>query len=341
MLSVREQVPLAPFSFLRIGGTAQFFAEISNAGEAEEARQFARKQGVEVIVMGEGSNTVFGDGVIGRLFLQIGNHGIRIASEDEGSALITIAGGENWDEAVAWAVERNFTGIEALSGIPGSAGAAPVQNIGAYGQELKDTLLELGAYDFTAGKLVTLTDRECDFQYRDSIFRREENRNRFLILRITLRLSKSNPHIPNYPDVKTYFGEKGIERPTLSEIRNAVLEIRASKLPNPKEFPNVGSFFKNPIVTEDTAERLLREFPDMPQYRISSGVKISAAWLIETLGLKGKTFGAIGIYEKHALVFVNRGGATFRELREAASLVQERVFSRFSIQLDPEPLFVE
>jgi UDP-N-acetylmuramate dehydrogenase len=285
--------------------------------------------------LGGGSNLVFPDGVLDVLALRIELLGFTIVDENDEYADVEIGAGENWDSIVARAVEMGLSGIEAMSAIPGTAGATPVQNVGAYGQEIKDTLLSVrvfGTHDFS---LKTLSNAECKFAYRDSIFKSEQ-KGKYIITSITLRLSKKPPLMPNYKGVKEFFGQ--IENPTLAQIRDAIIAIRKVKLPDPKETPNVGSFFENPIVEKSVADELKNIYPSMPSFDVGDGnVKIPAGWLIENAGLKGKDFGMISTYANNALVLVNNGQATRADIERVRDEIIKTVFDKFGITLEQEP----
>jgi UDP-N-acetylmuramate dehydrogenase len=251
---------------------------------------------------------------------------------------VRIGAGEDWDSVVARCVERGLSGIEALSAIPGSAGATPIQNVGAYGAEVADVLESVDVYDYIDKEFKTLTSAECGFSYRNSIFKHEK---RYVITAITLRLSKNAPEVPDYPGVRTYFEDHGITRPTIKDIREAVIHIRSTKLPDPKAIASVGSFFKNPFVTEDVVTRLRAEYENPIVFEQPDGrYKVGAGWLIDTLGLKGKSFGNLSFYKNNALVITNAGKARYPELSELVKDVRGQIDERFGIELEQEPVLV-
>lgn len=291
-------------------------------------------------ILGGGSNIIVSPAMTGRTVLKVEIPGIYITRETPEEAYIFVGAGEIWDEVVAWAVHKKLSGIEALSAIPGTAGATPVQNVGAYGSEIKDVLVSVRAYDIQEKRFVELSNEECDFSYRFSIFKGKE-KGRYVITSMILHLLKGQPNIPDYPAVRAYFKEREIESPSVSEIRTAITEIRWSKLPNPVSIPNCGSFFENPIISKDLADTLRVKYPDMPQYDLGKNqVKIPAGWLMEKAGLKGAVFGAVGTYPKNALVLTNLGGATYDDVLHAKSQIIERVKELFGITLETEPEFV-
>lgn len=259
---------------------------------------------------------------------------------------IEVQAGEEWDRVVGFAVENNLSGLEALSSIPGKAGSAPIQNIGAYGTEIGDTLVSVEAYDTSKKDFVVIRKKDCGFSYRDSLFKR--NPNRFIITSLILELSKESPSIPNYKDVQNYFAKRENPKPKLKEIREAIIEIRQNKLPDYQQIPNCGSFFKNPIVETKLAEKIKQDFADLPIYtpnlptsdvgrsKTSNKVKIPAGYLIEKAGLKGANIDNIVVYEHNALVLTNPFGASFANLVSAKNKIQKIVFQKFGITLEPE-----
>jgi UDP-N-acetylmuramate dehydrogenase len=262
---------------------------------------------------------------------------------DEEFVILKVAAGEVWDEVVQFAVENNLQGIEALSAIPGSAGAAPVQNIGAYGTEIKDVLEKVEAVERATGEAKEFTNSECEFTYRNSIFK-NKLKDKFIITHIYLKLKKSKyAKLPEYKDVKEYFKDSGKESASLTEIRRAITEIRWCKLPRPEDLGNVGSFFHNPIIFLEQLEILKEKLPNIPVYKVDEEkVKVPAGYLIDQLGLKGlkSANGKVGTYEKNALVLVNYGGAEFSDLEDFVKFVQQKVSEAYDINLVVEPELV-
>ena len=334
-----EDIPLVPLTTFRMGPRTRFLIEIEREEEVPAALAFAREQSQPLTILSGGSNTIFTgsdryDGVI----LKVGIKGIETVADDPSGTTLRVGAGEIWDDVVAYAVGCGLSGIEALSAIPGLAGATPVQNVGAYGAEIADVLVSLRAYDYKEGKFVELDREACGFAYRDSIFKYE---SRHLITSITIRLSKEPPKIPAYPGVQEYFESAGITEPSLSDIRKAITEIRWKKLPDPKDVASVGSFFKNPFVDEPVVTRLRKEFEKPIIFDVGEGkYKVGAGWLIDQLGLKGKSFGHLSLYPNNALVIVNDGGATYAELAELIASIQAQVHERYGISIEPEPVFV-
>lgn len=325
-----RDVPLAPLTTFQLGGSAAAFAEVSSAAEIPELVEESRRLGLPIFPLGGGSNVIVSDGPVRRLVLKMAIPGIEVAS----GSLLRVGAGVPWDDAVAFAAARGLAGVEALTAIPGTAGAAPVQNIGAYGAELADVLESVEAYDAALGRHVTLGRVDCAFGYRDSVFKRE--RGRYVITGVALRLRPEPPAVPRYPGM----AERLPADPTCEDVRREVAAVRWSKLPKPAELPNVGSFFENPVVDAETLARLLLAAPDAPHFPANGGEKVPAGWLVERAGLKGASLGPVGVYERNALVLVNRGGATFRDVLAARDEVARAVRVRFGVELRMEPEIV-
>lgn len=340
MIDIRENVDIRQYCTLKVGGQFRYFISVSNIDELKEASQFAETHNLPLRIIGSGSNTVFPDGVLQNVVLKLDILGFEVAEDTDEYADIKVGAGENWDSVVSRSVEMGLSGIEALSAIPGTAGATPVQNVGAYGQEVKDTISSVEVYDLKENTVKSLSNNDCKFSYRESIFKNEE-RNRYVILNVTFRLSKKEHKVPDYPGVKKYFEERGVKNPTLRQVRDAVIEIRKTKLPNPKDIPNVGSFFKNPIVASGKADELKIIYPNITVFTVDENhTKIPAGWLIENAGLKGYKFGSLSTYAHNALVLVNNGTATRRDVENAKDEIIKTVFDKFGIAIEPEPEFV-
>ncbi len=340
MLAIKEYVDIKNYCTFKVGGQCRYFTEVHDVAELPALYQFAQEKNIPVHILGGGSNIVFPDGVFEKVVVHIQFEGFEIIHDEENYTDIKIGAGENWDSVVARTVAMNLSGIEALSAIPGTTGATPVQNVGAYGQEIKDTLVSLEVFDTTKNVWKTFTNAECEFSYRNSIFKGKEKR-RYVITSTILRLLKVVPTIPQYPEVKKYFDEKKITNPTLQEIRSAIIAIRSIKLPNPKEISNVGSFFKNPIVQNETAKKLMELYPTMITFSVDkTHTKVPAGFLIETAGLKGKKFGTISSYVNNAMVLINTGGATRSDVENTRDEIIKIVFDKFGILLEAEPEFV-
>ncbi len=300
-----------------------------------------------IFVLGGGSNIILPPELADRTVVKIENKGINIVDEDDSSVTLKVASGELWDDVVAHAVHNGYSGIEALSAIPGITGATPIQNVGAYGAEIKDVLVSLEAYDIKKKEMVTILNAECEFAYRASIFKKEW-KNKFIIIDISLKLSKLPPTVPDYKGVEEYFKTRNIVNPSLQEIRDAIIEIRWSKLPHPEALPNCGSFFENPIVSMIVYEKIKALYSNVPSFKISARqdlaggkVKIPAGWLIENAELKGVNFGSVGTYEKNAIVLINCGTATQADVISARDQIIDEVYKKFGIRLESEPEIIK
>ena len=274
---------------------------------------------------------------INALVMHINLRGISIVDEDEDTVEIKVMAGENWHELVLWTLDHGYGGLENLSLIPGNTGTAPIQNIGAYGVELKDVFASCVAMEVDTGELVTFDHESCKFGYRDSIFKGEA-KNKYIITSVNLKLTKKD-HTLNtgYGAIEGELKKMGIVYPTIRNISDAVIAIRQSKLPDPEELGNSGSFFKNPVISKKAFEKLKKVHPNVPSYQMDDNqVKIPAGWLIEQCGFKGKRRGDAGIHEKQALVLVNYGNATGKEIVELAEEIQEEVAQKFGVTLQPE-----
>jgi UDP-N-acetylmuramate dehydrogenase len=337
---LQENVSLAPLTTLNIGGPARYFVRAENEGTVVEALRFAEGQTLPVFILGGGSNLLVSDDGFDGLVLQIALRGTE-REETEGSILVTAAAGEDWDKFVAWCVADDLAGVECLSGIPGFLGGTPVQNVGAYGQEVAETIVSVRCYDTKARQFVALTNAECGFTYRTSIFNTTE-RGRHIVLSVTYALERGGAPKVVYKDLIEHFAAR---QPSLAEVRDAVLNIRRGKSmvidardPNSK---SAGSFFKNPVVTWDKYHQIKAGFERVPHFEFGDEVKIPAAWLIENAGFdKGFAHGNAGISTNHTLALINRGDATAIEMIELKDLVQTAVKEKFGIELLPEPVFV-
>lgn len=337
----QTNVDLAELTTMRIGGKAKYFTEVSDPAQIPDIFTWLKAKDLPHIILSGGSNTVFDDGTFNGLVIKIDIKGFQIIREDDDSTVIKAGSGENWDETVRRCVDKGLAGIEALSGIPGNCGAAPVQNIGAYGQEIKDTLESVEVFDTSSNTVTSLSKSECQLSYRNSIFKSSQ-KGRYIITAISLKLSKKPPEIPQYKDIIEYFADKKVISPSVSEIRRAVIEIRSTKFADPNKVPNSGSFFKNPIVNAEQAKALQARFPDIKAFETEDGqYKLFAGWLIEQAGLKGKQLDHVQVDPNHALVLENTGKATQNELMALITEVQAEVKNKFGIQLEPEPVIVK
>jgi UDP-N-acetylmuramate dehydrogenase len=346
---LHENVTLAPLTTFKVGGPARYFVAAKTIGEVQEAVTFADARSLPLFVLGGGSNLVVSDAGWPGLVLRIEIRGIeQRAGGNDGKILFDAGAGESWDTFVSTAVRAHCAGVECLSGIPGCVGGTPVQNVGAYGQEVSETIESVLALDLKDGQVRELCNEACGFAYRGSIFNTTE-RGRFVILRVTYALSPGGePHIA-YADLKRHFDGRE-NPPDLAETREAVRHIRAIKgmliVPGDPDCQSAGSFFKNPVVTEEQHEEMRQRAAargySLPSYpALESRKKISAAWLVENSGFaKGYGFGHVGISSKHALAIVNRGGATAAEVVALKDQIQHRVEEIWGVRLEPEPVMV-
>ncbi len=332
-MTIRKNAPLLPYNTFGIAVQAAQFIEVQSV----EALQAALRLNVRpLLILGGGSNILFTEDWPG-LVIRNQIAGIQIERRFKNRVWVRVGAGENWHNFVRWAVQQGFGGVENLSLIPGSVGAAPVQNIGAYGVELKDVFISLEAVEISTGRCRRFSRKACRFGYRDSIFKRSE-KGRYCISSVTLSLSTSAHRLnTSYGDISKTLERMGISRPGIADISAAVVQIRSSKLPDPAHIGNCGSFFKNPELDRSVLERIRQTYPAAPGYELPEGrVKIPAGWLIEQCGWKGKRVGNTGCYEKQALVLVNHGGATGAEVKALAFAIIESVEQKFGVRLEPE-----
>jgi len=346
-MEVLENIPLAPLTTFQVGGPARYFVEARTIRDVADAVTFARSKDLPLFVLGGGSNLVVADAGWPGLVLRIAIAGIDERSE-RGRVFFEVGAGEEWDKFVAHAVARDCAGVECLSGIPGSVGGTPVQNVGAYGQEVAETVESVLALDLRDGQLRELCRDACGFSYRTSIFNSGE-RGRYILVRVTYALTPHAPPKIAYADLKNHFRGWDIP-PTLADVREAVRRIRASKgmliTPGDDGCRSAGSFFKNPVLSGEDYQALTKRAGakglQVPSYpALESQRKVSAAWLVENSGFrKGYTSGHVGISHKHALAIVNRGEASATEILALKDSIQERVAEIWGVMLAPEPVFV-
>ncbi len=345
---MREQLPLAPLTTLGVGGPARYFAAAQSEAEVVEAVEFARSREVPLLVLGGGSNLVVADAGFAGLVLKIAIDEVSQRATDDDRVIFTAGAGCDWDALVERAVAANCAGLECLSGIPGTVGGTPIQNVGAYGQEVSQTIEQVRVLDLRSMRVATLSNRDCGFAYRASIFNTSE-RGRYIVLAVSFALRAGGKPALRYPDLQKFFATQSTE-PTLREVRSAVREIRHRKamliVAGEEDARSAGSFFKNPILpqvfVDGLAARVALRGLQLPSFPAHEGFrKISAAWLVEHAGFaKGYTRGRAAISRKHALAIVNRGGATAAEIIALKDEIQGRVFSEFGVQLEPEAIFV-
>ncbi len=333
-MQIEEYKSLKNYNTFGIDCTARYFVSVKTVAELKQI--LSTKPSSELFILGGGSNMLL-TSQLDALVLHVNLKGIEILQETTDVVVVKAMAGENWHEFVQFCIEKDFGGLENMSLIPGNVGTAPIQNIGAYGVELKDTFVSCEAISITTLEERIFTKDECQFGYRNSIFKNEEKDN-YIITSVTFRLTKVE-HIKNvsYGDIQKILADKNIDEPSLKNISEAVIAIRQSKLPDPKVLGNSGSFFKNPIVDNETFQEFQKKFPEAPFYKISpTQFKIPAGWLIENAGFKGKRFGDAGVHKNQALVLVNYGNATGTEIWELAMKIQKQVKETTGISIEPE-----
>jgi UDP-N-acetylmuramate dehydrogenase len=333
-----SQIDLRPFNTLALPGRAERYLRITDTRQLADAAIADDRR----FVLGGGSNLVL-TGDFNGLVLHMAIPGKRLLKEDGEAWYIEAGAGENWHDFVQWTLARGWPGLENLSLIPGTVGAAPIQNIGAYGLEVCEYFHSLQAWDFQLRKLVTFDRESSRFAYRDSLFKQQgwHLTGRLAIVSVVFRLPRQWVANIRYADVTQELAMREITEPTASDIAAAIIAIRQRKLPDPAVTPNAGSFFHNPVVDNPTASRLAEQYPTLPHYPQPDGrVKLAAGWLIEQAGWKGKALGPVGMYEKQALVLVNHGGATGADVQRTMAAVQAAVREKFAVELSPEPIFL-
>lgn len=339
MIRILENISLKNFNTFGVEAKARYFAAISGYDELRSLIQERKPAEKKLLVMGGGSNLLF-TGDFNGWVLHNEIKGIEIVEETDKHVVVNVGGGENWSDFVDMMVDNGWGGLENLSLIPGTAGAAPVQNIGAYGAEQKDAFVSLEACNLITGKICTFNRLECNFGYRSSILKTAE-KGKWFVLNVTYQLQKKPELNLGYAPLRKAFEGKPTEQITVKEVCDAVKSIRCSKLPDPQTLGNAGSFFKNPVVRQEEFRRLQLQFPEIPFYQLKNGnVKIPAGWLIEQCGWKGKRVGNAGVHHRQALVIVNFGGATGQEIVQLSNAIQYDVSRQFSIRLDPEVLIL-
>ncbi|MCO6059331.1 UDP-N-acetylmuramate dehydrogenase [Pseudomonas sp. MOB-449] len=334
-LVLQENLSLKPYNTFGVDVSAQLFAEARDDAEVREGIAVAAERGLPMLVIGGGSNLLL-TGDVHALVLRMASRGIRVLAEDGVNVVLEAEAGEPWHPLVLWTLEQGLGGLENLSLIPGTVGAAPMQNIGAYGVELKDVFAGLTALDRNTGETREFGLEDCQFAYRDSLFKREAGR--WLILRVRFNLSRAPRLHLDYGPVRQRLQNEGIDAPTPMDVSRAICAIRSEKLPDPAVLGNAGSFFKNPLVPAELAQRLRGEYPDLVAYPQADGqVKLAAGWLIERAGWKGFREGDAGVHRLQALVLVNYGTASGDQLHALAQRIRADIVKRFGVELEMEP----
>lgn len=334
-MTIRENISLKPYNTFGIDVKAKQFLEINTISQLKNAlKKFSKK---ELFILGGGSNMLLTKD-IHALVLYINIKGINVVSNSDNHVTVKAHAGENWHDFVLWCITNNFGGIENLSLIPGNVGTAPIQNIGAYGVELKDVFISCEAIEIATQNTITFSNAACKFGYRESIFK-QEAKGKYIITSVIFSLTKTKHKIKtDYGAITSQLEKMNIKTPTIATVSQAVISIRESKLPNPKEIGNSGSFFKNPIISKNNFEKLQQNFPEIPFYKLSENkIKIPAGWLIEQAGFKGKTFNNnYGVHKKQALVLVNYGHAKGSDILNLAQLIQKTIKRIFDIEIETE-----
>jgi len=331
-LNIQENISLKEYNTFGIDVNAKRFVSITSVYQLQQLI----KEEKDIFLISGGSNMLLTKD-IETLVVHINFKGISIDQQNHNDVYITVNAGENWHEFVLWCVSLNYGGLENLSLIPGNVGTCPIQNIGAYGVEVKDTITKVEAIEIKTGKLVSFSAEECQFGYRNSIFKNKA-KGKYILTSVSFKLTKNNHKLnTSYGAIESELSSKGITNPTIKDISDAVITIRQSKLPDPKEIGNSGSFFKNPVISKEHFEKLQKNYPSIPSYVISdTEIKVPAGWLIEQSGFKGKRFGNYGVHEKQALVLVNYGDASGKEIYELAQKIQRTIKDTFDINLEIE-----
>lgn len=342
MLDVQQNVSLQAFNSLAINSMARYFMAIEQAEQIPEALNFAGQKQLAVYVLAGGSNVVLPDYIDG-LVLYMACKGWQATNtiDNADQVMVTAAAGENWHTLVTQCLQKGYYGLENLALIPGSVGAAPIQNIGAYGVELVDVFDSLYGWNRKAQCWQSLSKADCQFAYRDSVFK-QDLKDRFIISSVTLKLHRNKAPHSGYAALNQTLAAQGISNPTPEQVAEAVIAIRQSKLPDPQTLPNAGSFFKNPLVSAAEIEKLLSKYPDLIHYPQADGrYKLAAGWLLEQAGWKGRRSGNIGMHDQQSLVLVNYGGASLSEVLDFAGLIQQDIQHTFSVSLDIEPAIIK
>ena len=337
---MKTNVDLQPYNSFGFHAVAKFFAEINEIQELETLIHSNVFKNERHLILSGGNNVLFQEEAFDSIVVHINTKGIEILNEEGNDVIVRAQAGEDWPEFVKKMVAMDLYGVENLAHIPGKVGAAPVQNIGAYGMELKDSFLQCEAMELGTGEKWVFTKEECAFGYRNSAFK-NELKGQFVITSVDFLLHKHTELKLEYGNIKAYLSEHGIENPTLQQLHDAICAIRDAKLPDVKKIGNAGSFFKNPVISKEQFEDLQRQYPDIPHYPDTDGmVKVPAGWLIEQAGWKGWRDEHVGVYEKQALVLVHYGGGTGENIVELAHKIQVFVEEKFGIRINPEVNFV-
>lgn len=334
MLKIEKNVNLAPYTTIKIGAPAEFFAVIKNLADLKEAIEWSNQHKKPIWILGGGSNVLISKKIKG-LVLKNEIRGMTVLERHDDYALVEAKSGESWTKFVNFTIDYGFYGLENLFLIYGTVGAAPVQNIGAYGVELKDVFYHLKAIDLKTGHEKIFAAKDCKFGYRDSVFKKRL-KGKYFIYSVTVKLKRAAEFKLDYGSIRQELEKKGITKPYLSDVIRVIQEIRNNKLPNPGVLPNAGSFFKNAEVDLVKFKKLAKKYPQLPNFPAGKKIKIPAGWLIEQAGFKGKQMGAVSMYEKQALILVNHGGADAKQAIALTKKVKSAVKKKFGLDLQEE-----
>lgn len=334
-MNIIENYSLKLYNTFGIEAKAKYFAEVSTIQDLRKVLVFRRQNNLPILFIGGGSNLLFVEDFPG-VVLKLNLKGIEVIDENENEVFVKTQGSENWHNFVLWTLENDFGGLENLSLIPGNVGTAPMQNIGAYGVEVKDYITEVQTLHLETGDERIFTNEECNFGYRESVFK-NELRGQYVLVAVTFKLSRKNHTLHlDYGAIKAELAQENITEPTIQNISAAVIRIRESKLPDPSQIGNSGSFFKNPVVTNEEFVEIEKAYPTISHFKTDAGVKLAAGWLIEQAGWKGKRFGDAGVHDKQALVLVNHGNATGKEIYDLSEQIINDIQAKFGVTLTRE-----
>lgn len=337
-MKIQENISLKPFNTFGIDKKAKFFTTVKTLDELKAALLAAKEKQLPVFILGGGSNILLTRDIEG-LVIKLEIKGIHLVKEDGDLLWVEVGAGEMWHELVLHSIAQDWAGLENLSLIPGTVGASPMQNIGAYGVEIKDVFDSLQAMHRETLEIQSFDAEACQFGYRESVFK-QTFKDQYVITSVTFRLSKTPNFHLEYGAIREVLAANGIDQPSIRAISDAVIQIRQSKLPDPKEIGNAGSFFKNPTIPKAQFDELKASYPSIPGYPSAEGVKVAAGWLIEQTGWKGKRIGEVGVHAKQALVLVNYGGGTGEEIKKLSEQIQASVYDKFGVQLQAEVNFI-
>ncbi len=337
-MKIQENISLKPFTTFGIDKKAKFFTTVETLDELKVALLAAKEKQLPVFILGGGSNILLTRDIEG-LVIKLEIKGINLVKEEGDQLWVEVGAGEMWHELVLHSIAQDWAGLENLSLIPGTVGASPMQNIGAYGVEIKDLFASLQAMHRETLEMQSFDAEACQFGYRESVFK-QAFKDQYVITSVTFRLSKTPNFHLEYGAIREVLAANDIDQPSIRAISNAVIQIRQSKLPDPKEIGNAGSFFKNPTIPTIQFDALKASYPSIPGYPSAEGVKVAAGWLIEQTGWKGKRIGEVGVHAKQALVLVNYGGGTGEEIKKLSEQIQASVYDKFGVQLQAEVNFI-